>query len=413
MAADEARREAKTKLDLGWAALRDGHTDAAGMALSRAAELFAAIGDRLGEGDANLGLAGLGEKTNDLAAARDAANKAERLFREAGDGAKLGSALILLGQLETHANDADAARSAFASAASAFATTNNKPAEAAAYVAIGGLETELRRFDAGAAAYDKARRLFVDAADPAGEATVLAKLAEVAALHAQDDHQVRTYLTQAADLLDSLNDHDGAAQLRDPTSVAAWLLKQARAEVAAGQIASGVKSYEMAQLMFWIGDDAESAATVYDETRRLLRGDRSRAGALALGGLAEHAKRHGDTVRARAAYDDGLELSKHLNDGELEAGFLLAIAGLDLNDGKALQAERSARAAIVIYEALGAAEPQAFAAVLLGGVNVKLGRRLDALQSYRVAVELYASLGMADTAAELAEVVDNLTDGDG
>lgn len=402
-----AAEDAAESLRYGRAAAADNQFDVAREAFERAAVLYATVGDRRGEGDAYAWLSTLCEKIGDLGTAREAGAKAEQAFREIGDGARLCDVLVARGQVEEKAGDWGAAQRVFSEAA----TTVHSDAmlKAVALSKLAGVEGKLMRFDAAAEACNQARRQLRENPNPGFEAGILLMLVDISLRQHADADRIERYLRDAADLLSAAGQSDLAAWARDRSAIGARHLQQAEDAVTGGRTEDALAEYELALLWFWTFGDDGAARRVFGELRRILRDDMSKDGVLALGVLAEHAKGYGATDCARDAYEDGLASARRLKDGELEAGCLLAMAGVDFDDGEHEEVANKAMAALAVYEALRNDEGRAVATVLLAGTLAGLGRRPEARQHFSTAAELYTSLGQEDKADEIRQIVDNLS----
>jgi DNA-binding SARP family transcriptional activator len=320
----DRRGEAVALSVLGTARLLAGDLPGADDALTRALEIFCTIGDRRGEASALNNLGDLRLQAGDLPRAGDAFTRALEIYRVVGD--RHGEAVTLnnLGNARLLAGDLLAAGDALTRALEIYRALSNSRDEAIALNNLGDVRLAAGDLPGADRAITRALEIFRAIGNRRGEASALNNLGNARRL-AGDLPAADEALTQALEICRAAGHRTGEAYA---------LSSLARVRRLAGDLPSAV-------------DAASRALQIYRTA-----GSRGNE-AWALNHYAAAIAATGDLPQALALYQQALTMNRELNKPDDEAASLEGIGECLLAAGDTDQGIRHLRHALETFRRLG------------------------------------------------------------
>jgi tetratricopeptide (TPR) repeat protein len=422
-AAEEARRVAGAAGDragLATALLAsadlggEGRPGAGTEALAQARQLFHEVGDRKGEAAALGSLAAESRAAGDLPAARKTLDEALAIQREIADQSGVAATLRQIGIIQTTQGDAAGARASYEQALAELRAVESRKSRATLLLELGALHVTEGDWARARPAYEEGAAALRESGDTRAAAAALQELAGV--LRNQGDltgakRACGESLTAYRETGDStagsiaLTRLAGVLLLQGDLATARALLDEMReARLKAGDNAGMARaSGVLAAVLVELGEPA-AAVRLGEETLRLL-GDTAdpvlRAQVLRTLGIALLVR--GETAEARRRFE-GVRQLRRKDDVRGVAEDNLDLAWLALEEGRAGEAEASARQAADSFRASRLSDDEAEAQLFLSRALLESGNvqgaqaaaaRAQALVAESERLPLRLSVGLA------------------
>ena len=405
----------------------DGGPGASSEALAQARQLFHETGDRKGEADALFGLAAEARAAGDLAGARKTYEEALAIRREIGDQNGTAATLREIGLILTNQGDAGGARAAYEQALVESRGVESKKSRATLLLELAALHVAEGDWAHARPPYQEAAAALRESGDTREAAAALQQLAVV--LENQGDLAgAKQALGESLAAFRETGDAQGASiavvrmggllLLQGDLAAARALLEELReARRAAGDVAGTARaSALLGGVLVELGETA-AAVRMQEEAVRLV-GDAADPAlrAQALHGLAAALLARGETAEARRRFEGARQL-RSKDDARGLAEDNLALAWLALEEGRAAEAETSARQVAESARANRLLEPEAEALLLVSRASLESGNvpgaqataaRAQTLlaESERLPLRLSAALVNARVHARLGQVAE-------
>jgi Tfp pilus assembly protein PilF len=353
----------------------DGRPGAGTEALAKARELFHEAGDRKGEAAALSSLAAEARAAGDLQAARKTLDEVLAIQREIADQGGLAATLRQIGIIQTTQGDTAGARASYEQALTELRAVESRKSRATLLLELAALHVAEGDWARARTPYEEAAAALRDSGDTHAAAAALQELAGV--LRNQGDLAAakRAYGESLAAFRETgdaaggsiaLARMGGVLLLQGDLATARALLEEMReARRAAGDSSGAARAAgALAAVLLEQGDPA-AAVRVGEETLRLLGGAADpalRAQVLRALGTALHVR--GEAAEARRRFESVRQLRKK-DDTRGLAEDNLDLAWLALEEGRASEAETSARQAADSLRTAHLSDDEAEAQVLL------------------------------------------------
>ncbi|MFC1465807.1 MAG: tetratricopeptide repeat protein [Candidatus Brachytrichaceae bacterium NZ_4S206] len=353
--------------------------DSALQSYAQALELFTTVGDRLGQANA---LKAIGDvqafrKEND--AALQSYTQALELFTAVGDRLGRANALKGIGDVQAFRDQSDAALQSYNQALELFTAIGDRLGQAHALKAIGDLQAFRDQRDTALQSYERALELFTAIGDRLGQADTLKAIGDVHAFRKENDVALRAY-DQALELF----------------SVAGSKLGQANVLKAIGDVQA-------------FRDQRYAARRSYERALELFTAAQSKLGqANTLKGLGDISVFCKENDAALTWYQQALDLFTAVGDRLGQANVLKAIGDLRISRGEDEPALQSYEQALDLFIAAGSKLGQAYTLQAIGDIQALQNRHDQALKLYEQALTLFtlvgSTLGQANAYVSLGHI---------
>jgi DNA-binding SARP family transcriptional activator len=303
--------------------------------LAEALDLFRDLGDRLGRANALVNLAAGRVHTGDYPAAAAVLAEALGTYRDLGAGPGQADALSGLAHVRYMMSDYPAAERYFGEALDLVRSLGDVPGQIAILLRLGAMRRRTGEYLAAAAALEAALDTSRDFGDRLGQASALNGLGAIRRLSG-DAAGAASALTEALSRYRELGSRLGQANALTGLGI---VFREA------GDLAAAGRAHEEALAILGDLGDRGGRAELLNELGTLHR-------------------LRGDLGAARDCYGEALHLAREIASALDEAGALAGLGHCALAEGDTAAGAAGLRAALAIFERIGAAEAAGVAAEL-------------------------------------------------
>ncbi len=308
-------------------------------------------------------LANLGEN----AKAAVVCEEARRIFEETGDRGEMARTLHSMAEVPLNQGDLATAAKLYRQSLAILREIGDQQGVGSELINLGLIAAKQGDFAAGLKMYDESFRSYQQAGDKPGMAAVTGNTGNLLRAQGKLADALEHY-QKALDISNELGHRSSAAQALQAIGLA--LADQ-------GDLSGASKMFQQAlATQHDIGEKVNYADTQRDMGRVLMQ--------------------QGDLDQARKLFDQALAAQQQLGEMESSAETRLALAELDCDSGRALEAEPLARAAILVFQSQNEPNDEIFAAAVLSRSLLLEGKQAEA------AAMLVAPLKLAEKSADVS-----------